>query len=203
MRAATSRRRALAALGAALIAAPAAAVAADTSFNGPANTVEVDNSVDATTRSDAEFQVARAQRRDTEAGNLAFAHSHDCTGCKSLAAAYQAVFVSPDNTSFSPQNVAAAVNSNCTGCGSFAYAYQYVVTADRSVRLSESEREQVDQLEREASRELRSGDPFPQIDATLHDVAQRFRAVVDGAIARAKIRVEDRRSREDRHDEGG
>jgi hypothetical protein len=194
-----TRKTLIATAAAAVLAAPAIGFAqgddAETDVvDGPANLVQVDNSVDQTVRSRANIQVARASAEDTEAGNLAFAHSHDCTACQSLAAAYQAVFVSPESTSFSPQNVSVALNESCTGCGSFAYAYQYVVTADRSARLSGRERRDIRRLEDEASAALRSGKPYPEIDATLSDVRVRFRAIVDGAIERAKLKVADRES---------
>jgi hypothetical protein len=169
-------------------------------MDGPANIVQVENTTDQTLQSRARISIARASATDTEAGNLAYAYSHDCTGCQSLAAAYQAVFVASDNTNFSPQNAGVAVNANCHGCGSFAYAYQYVITADRKPRFADRDRSEIDDLRREASGALRSGLPYAEIDATLKDIAVRFRAVVDRAVARAELHVDKRKATERQDD---
>jgi hypothetical protein len=195
----TRKTVALAALTAALLTP---ALATGQMIDGPANIVQVENTTDQTLQSRARFSIARASASDTEAGNLAHAYSHDCTGCQSLAAAYQAVFVAGDNTNFSPQNAGVAVNANCSGCGSFAYAYQYVVTADRKPRFADGDRDKLDDLRGEASAALRGGLPYPEIDAKLKDIAVRFRALVDAAVTRADIHVDKRKSTERQDDHG-
>jgi hypothetical protein len=190
-----NRKTLIATIIAAALVVPAAGFA-EPLVDGPANIVRVENAVDQTVKTKARFQIGRVSARDTEAGNLAYANSHDCTGCQSLAAAYQAVFLSSENHNFSPQNAAVAVNTTCSGCGSFAYAYQYVVTADRSARLREGDREAVAALRREASDALRSGLAYPDVDARLKDIAARFRAVIDAAVARSDVDVDRRRSNE-------
>jgi hypothetical protein len=68
--------------------------------------------------------------------NLARADARDCTGCRSQAAALQAVFLTGDPDVVQVANAAVATNSNCTECHSYAFAYQYVVTTERAVSLT-------------------------------------------------------------------
>jgi hypothetical protein len=176
-------------------------VAVGQAVDGPANIVKVVNSTDQTVRTKARIKISRADASDTEAGNLAYANSDRCTGCQSLAAAYQVVFVSDENHNLTPENVAVAVNTECHSCGSFAYAYQYVVTADRPAELRQGDQDTISALRREAREALRSGAPYAEIDAQLKDVAARFRALIDEAIARDQVRVEKRGSTERKDDE--
>jgi hypothetical protein len=59
--------------------------------------------------------------------NVAYAHSFDCTGCRSVAVALQIVVVEGSPSNYQPQNGAVAVNDNCQSCQTFAYAHQYVI----------------------------------------------------------------------------
>jgi hypothetical protein len=119
--------------------------------------------------------------------NLAQAYAHDCTGCEAVATSLQAVVATGHPSTVTPQNLGIAVNSNCTGCKVFAYAYQYVVTADRPLRLRPGDRDTLQDFRAEADDLTNSGLPYAELDARLHELAQRFRAAVDAVLARGKI----------------
>ncbi|MEA2248813.1 MAG: hypothetical protein QOH46_3342 [Solirubrobacteraceae bacterium] len=128
--------------------------------------------------------------------NVAQAYSHDCTGCRAVAVALQAVIVTGNPSTVAPVNVGAAVNERCSSCATYAFAYQYVVSADDVDDLSWSARRTIWQLRREADDLARSGLPFPELDAQLRDVAARLKAAVDAEIERSGSKRRDRREEE-------
>jgi hypothetical protein len=180
----------------ALLGAPALVGAQDTEGSGPDNIVNVGNGTDATIAARGAVQVAPTGAERATPTNLAIARSHDCTGCQTLAAAYQAVFITGDPEYFSPRNAAVATNTDCEDCGAFAYAYQYVIDTDGPARLSDAGRDKVDDVRAEANRLLDSGMTYDQLDAELHELAQRFRAIVDSELRSSGTEVEDRQSHE-------
>jgi hypothetical protein len=189
-----SKRALLAALSLAL-ALPGAVIAQDVSGSGPNHVVNVQSSTPATTVARSGIQAASTGADSAAPTNLAIANAHDCTGCEARAASFQAAFLTSDPTYVSPRNVAAATTSNCDGCGTFAYAYQYAITTDGPVRLSNAAREKIDALRDEATTDITSdGVSYDELDAELHDVAQRFRAVIDTDLRRVGAAVEDRES---------
>jgi hypothetical protein len=177
------------------IGAPGVVLAQDDDpGNGPDLVVKVDNSTDSTMRAKGRLKAGWTDSDTVESTNFAYATAHDCTGCEARAAALQVVIFVGKPSTFTPQNVALAVNQNCHFCGSFAYAYQYMVQTDRRVWLSDRARDQIDSLKEEARDDVRADLPYSQIDANLADVARRFRAVVDGEVARSQADVQDRES---------
>jgi hypothetical protein len=176
--------------------APAAAPAAIADGSGPNQVVNVSNSVDATTNSRAGVQVGSTGAGSVGSTNLAVAKSTDCSGCQSLAAAFQAVFVTGEPTVFTPLNVATAANGGCTACGSFAFAYQYVLDTNGPVRLSAAARDQVDAIRAEADADLRQGLPYDQVDAEMRDLGARFRAIIDNETIRVGVTVMSRQTYE-------
>src|ERR671920_2213671 len=108
-------RRFVAILASAAIAAAAAAptAVAEGSAGGANNIVLVSTTGDGASQARSALQAARFGGSSLTSTNLADAESHDCTGCRSVAVAVQAVFNSGDSTTFSPSNAAVAVNSNC------------------------------------------------------------------------------------------
>jgi putative peptide zinc metalloprotease protein len=123
-----------------------------------------------------------------DATNLAQAYAHDCTGCEAVASSFQAVVATGRPTTVTPSNLSVAVTYNCTSCKVFAYAYQYVVTADRPFRIREEDVRKVKAIKREAAEVTRSGLPYPELDARLQALAQRFREAIDTALARVRVR---------------
>jgi hypothetical protein len=143
------------------------------------------------------FQVLPTRTDELTSRNLAQAYSHDCTGCRAVAVALQAVIVTGDPSTVAPVNVSAAVNERCSRCATYAFAYQYVVSADRPDEVSGSTRRTLWQLRREADDLAHSGLPFPELDAKLRNVAARLKATVDAELARDGAKRRD--DREDEH----
>ncbi len=150
-----------------------------------------DNIVQVLTTSDGAFK-ARARVTASPFGgdsadstNLAFAEARDCTGCRSRAAALQAVFLTGHPTSVTPTNLAVALNTNCKRCESYAFAYQYVVSPGGRVRLTSRGRHQLRDIQARAREAVRQDAPLPVIDSTLQGLAAELKKVVDTEL-RAK-----------------
>src|SRR4051812_25873430 len=147
---------------------------------GPQHRVEASPTVDNTTIHRADVQAVRVGGDTIDAGNAAVANPHDCTGCEGIAVAFQAVVYHGSPSTIAPENLAAAVNSNCTSCGAFAFAYQYAVNSDE--RLSADARAEIRAIEDEAQQAVDAGLPYPDLDAKLQDLADRFKAAVDAGL---------------------
>jgi hypothetical protein len=185
------------AASAAALSLPTAASLAD---GGPAPAGEVDQTIVADNSQGGTVLALSGlvAARDTSPGsspstvvdpnNVARANAHDCTTpCQAIAAAFQIVLLPTGATVQAPQNLALATNVSCSHCGSFAYAYQYVVNVPRNATLSGHARHQIVQLRQEATQDVRAGLDYPTLDARLHDLATRFRAVVDGDLAQQHV----------------
>jgi hypothetical protein len=129
--------------------------------------------------------------------NVAQAYSHDCTGCRAVAVALQAVIVTGNPTKVAPVNFSVAVNERCSRCASYAFAYQYVVSTSNADDVNRSARRTIWQLRQEAAGLARSGLPFPELDARLQDLAKRLKWAVDAELARSGSQRGDQR--EDEH----
>ena len=169
------------------LAAPAVA-------GGPQHRVEASPTVDGTAIHRADVQAVRIGGDTIDPGNAAVAAPHDCTGCEGIAVAFQAVVYKGSPSTIAPENVALAVNSNCTRCGAFAFAYQYAVRSDQ--KLSDDARSEIAGIEDEARQAVDAGLSYPDLDARLHDLADRFKAAVDAGLTDERGRKE-----LERHDE--
>lgn len=178
----------------ALFATPGLVAAQGDEGSGPNHVVNVSNTEDLTVNSRGAVQVAPTGAERTTPTNLASARSYDCDGCESLAAAFQAVFITGDPEYFSPRNVATATNADCNDCGAFAYAYQYVIDTDGPARLSTAGREKIDDVRSEVNQLLDSGLPYDELALELREQAKRFRALIDAELRRSGSEVEDRQS---------
>jgi putative peptide zinc metalloprotease protein len=163
------------------LAAPAVA-------GGPNHLVDASPTVDGQAVHRADVEVVRMRGETIDPANVAQANPHDCTGCEGIAVAFQAVVYRDSPTTVAPQNLAAAVNSNCTSCGAFAYAYQYVVASDG--KLTRGAREEIREIGREADAAVDAGLPYPDLDARLHELADRFKATVDAGLVDKHARGE-------------
>jgi len=179
---------------AALIAAPASALAQTDAGSGPNQVVVVDNPTDGTMLARGGVQIGSTAADTVTATNLAVAKSHDCTGCETRSAAFQAVVMTGDPTYVSPRNVASATNVNCDSCASFAFAFQYAVTVNGSVTFSQATRDQIDAIRHEVSQDLRSDVTYADLDLELQDLAAQFRAAIDAGLNSTGTAVVDRQS---------
>jgi len=133
-----------------LSAAPAGA---DPVGGGANNIVQVSSGADDPVAARSAVQVAPFNGPFVNSTNIAKATATSCTGCRSVAVAFQAIVVGSDPSIFTPGNAAAAVNSACTGCTSFAYAFQVLVQSPGPASLTpdgraavQSVADQVDQV---------------------------------------------------------
>jgi hypothetical protein len=111
--------------------------------------------------------------------NIASAVSTDCTGCRAVAVAFQAIILTGSPNVVTPANAAVAANSNCTSCDSFAFAYQDVVTTDGAATLSPTGVAELQDIQRRVDLIARSGEPDWQMDAELRALAVEFKADVE------------------------
>ncbi|MEA2442149.1 MAG: putative peptide zinc metalloprotease protein [Thermoleophilaceae bacterium] len=117
--------------------------------------------------------------------NVASAYSHDCTDCRTVAVAVQAVFVTGSPSTSEPKNVAVALNERCLRCTTFAYAYQYVVQTDGPAHLDRETRLDIRRLRREIRQVAESDLAPPDMDARLQDLTDEFKAEIDTGLNRA------------------
>lgn len=191
-----SSRALLAALCVAL-AVPGAVIAQDVSGSGPNHVINAESSTSGTSVDHSGIQVGSTGADTATPTNLAIATAHDCTGCEARAASFQAAFLTGSPSYVSPRNVATATTANCDSCAVFAYAYQYMITTDGPVRLTDAARAKIDALRDEAAADINDSTiTYDQLDAELHDVAQRFRAVIDADLQRVGVDVESHASRQ-------
>jgi hypothetical protein len=189
MRVPVTRRSAMRRAVAVVCSLIACSVAAPAAWAGSPDAVVRATAPDEGTTVQRSGVVVGWSRGDTvDASNLAEAYAHDCTGCEAVATSFQAVIVTGRPSTFTPSNFGVAVTYNCNSCKAFAYAYQYVVTPDRPFRLREEDGRTLRSIRREAADLTRQGLPYPELDARLHALADRFKAAVDAALTRASVR---------------
>jgi hypothetical protein len=120
------------------------------------------------------LQVGHAGGPTVASSNIAAALSYACTGCNSVAVAFQAVLVTGDPNTVVPANAAVATNVACTSCTAYAFAYQYVLSTDGPVPL------------REEIRGLAESDLPPDVlTQQLDAVAADFKATIDEELIAA------------------
>jgi hypothetical protein len=175
-------RRTLAALTAALaLVATNAQAAGDT---GPDNVVNVETTGTNVTDAQSALKVGSYGGDNLQSQNVASAYSHDCTDCRTVAVAVQAVFVTGKPSTSEPKNVAVALNERCLRCTTFAYAYQYVVPTPGQVHLDRRARNDISRLRGEIADVAGSSLAPPDMDARLHDLSAEFKADIDAGLAR-------------------
>lgn len=173
------------------LGAPVAAHA-DTRRGGADNVVMVNNSNDGALAARSRAVVSHDPGPTVGNQNYAQAYAHDCTGCRTVAAAVQVVLVEGATTNFTPANAAVAVNEKCYFCQTFAYANQYVFSPRRPVRLSDDAREQISEINGQIAEVVRSQESFPEMSAQLDSLSGRLQDIVRAEIARAGTSAEEK-----------
>jgi hypothetical protein len=130
--------------------------------------------------------------------NFAQSFAHDCTGCRAVAVAIQAVVAHDAPSVVTPRNFAVAANLRCTGCLSYAYANQLVFITSRPPRFAPGDMQQIAQLRRQVADLANSDIPLVPTDVqlaaladltrTLDAVVAQVKAIVSAAIDRAGAR---------------
>jgi hypothetical protein len=189
-------RRTLTALSAALVLATggflAAGAEATDSGTGPDQVVWAQ-----TTGTNARdllsgVQVGSYKGDNLQSTNVARADSTDCTDCRTVAVAVQAVLVKHNPPTSEPKNVAIAINQNCLSCTTYAFAYQYVVATEERVVLTDRGRDRVAALREQIDTAAHSDLTPDDLNARLRELAAEFRAAIDADLARQNVDVEGR-----------
>jgi hypothetical protein len=149
---------------------------------GANNVVQVISTTEEPFRFRAGIQVAPYGGDSAQSTNLARADARNCTGCRSQAAALQAVFLTSGPSTVQVTNAAVATNTNCTSCVSYAYAYQYVITTSGPVSLSAEGKRRVASISREADTLVAQQLPLDELNARLQELAAQLRSVVDSEL---------------------
>jgi hypothetical protein len=178
-------RPALAAVLAAATLVPAGATQADGGGGGPNNLVLASTTGTGVTEERARTRIGSYGGDSLQSANVARARSADCTDCRTVAVAVQAVFATGNPRTVEPKNLAVATNENCQRCTTFAYAYQYVVTTDGPVKLSRAARRELAGIRARIADTARSGLPPAELDARLDELTAEFKATIDSYLERA------------------
>ena len=152
---------------------------------GPNNLVQVSTTGVGDVESRSHIQVAPFGGPVSGSTNAAIALSTECTDCRTVAIAYQAVFLINDPPVVVPGNAAVAVNAGCLRCQTFAFAYQYELSTHGPVFLSPAGHMLLNDLRAEVSDLAQSNLPLPELDARLLDVKARFKALIDSELIAA------------------
>jgi hypothetical protein len=180
-------RRAVATLTAALALTTggfmaAGAQAADD--GGPNNVVWSKTTGTAAVDEGSSVAVGSYDGDDLKSTNVARSESTDCTNCRTVAVALQAVFATGHPTTVEPTNAAIALNQNCDTCTTYAFAYQYVITTDGPVRLSGRARAQIRKIRSEADDVAHSDLAPADMDSQLNGLADEFKSDIDADLQR-------------------
>ncbi len=161
------RSSVVAAIVAAIVLAPTTAGASDE------NVVVAVNRTDGRSLVRANVDYRKVTNGKVDEENRAYAAA-SCTGCKTLAAAFQLVLVIKPPSTLAPQNEAASYNVECVDCVTWASAKQIVVETGGAAELTRAGRARLQAVENGL---LAMEDELPAM--TL----EQLQAAVDGAFA--------------------
>jgi putative peptide zinc metalloprotease protein len=122
---------------------------------------------------DVEFQVRQLHTRHVDVSNEAEAVSTTCTGCRSIAIAFQIVTDATVPKHVHADNYATAVNTDCAQCQTLGVAYQFIVAKPTLLDFNDLVRlYQIDyKLHLLRWSDAPAKELAGQIDALAHDVA--------------------------------
>lgn len=191
--------RTLTALLAALLAALAAtagalapSAGADETGTGPDQVIWAKTTGTGSSDLLSGVQVGSYKGDELLSANVARADSTDCTDCRTVAVAVQAVLVKGSPHTSAPTNAALAINENCLRCTTYAFAYQYVVSTEDRVVLTRRGHRQVDALREKIDNAAHSDLAPDDLNVRLRELAHDFRTAIDADLARQDEDVEDR-----------
>lgn len=156
---------------------------------GANNVVQVRTTADDSWRTRARVQAVPFGGDSAQSTNLALAHGTDCTGCRTGAAALQAVFLTGSPSTAAPENAAVAVNTSCTDCTTFALAYQYVVSPNVPVSLGPQGRQALLDIQARANAAVARDAGVGQIRGDLDALFEEMKAVVDAELRVAGVQA--------------
>jgi hypothetical protein len=180
-------------------AMPVATQADEAAGTGPDNVVWAKTTGTNARDQQSSLAVGLYDGKELRSANVARADSTDCTDCRTVAVAVQAVFATGKPTTVAPTNAAIALNERCLRCTTYAYAYQYVVTTDKRIRMTRRAKRQLDELRSEIDQVAQS-DLAPQdMDARLNALTTEFKADVDDYLRSVDERPGGRVREEEQH----
>jgi hypothetical protein len=163
---------------------PMGAQADEAAGTGPDNVVWVTTTGANARDQQSGFQVGLYDGNDLRSVNVARSESRDCTDCRTVAVAVQAVIATDKPQTVAPTNAALAINERCERCTTYAYAWQYVVTTDKNIRPGRRARARIADI-REEIDEVAESDLAPaDLDARLNDLTAQFKATIDAELRR-------------------
>jgi putative peptide zinc metalloprotease protein len=126
-------------------------------------------------------------------GNLAEAYSHDCTGCRAVAVAFQVVLVPGSPSTVTPGNMASANNTRCDQCVAIAIAKQYLVYSHGARSIDRDAQRQVSRIATQVRDITTSGASYAEMNARLEPLYDRLVQVVrDGLVNESNERSSER-----------
>jgi putative peptide zinc metalloprotease protein len=137
------------------------------------------NTTDGTAQYDVAISLVWVEPGDEALNkNEAYAFA-SCTGCASVAIAFQVVLVPGDNHVSAPENLAGAVNSDCVNCLTYALAKQLFVTLDRP--LSADAQAQLDAVwaQLTAYADHIESVPLEEVDGQLQSFSDQILAIIE------------------------
>lgn len=136
------------------------------------------NTTDGSTLYDVAFALVWATDGEVTERNEAYALA-SCTGCTTVAVAFQVVLVVGQTDVIVPENLSAAVNYSCLACVTYALATQLVVTLDEA--LSEESMAEIAALAEEVAAFATQIEdvPLSEIQGRLTEFEQRILDVIE------------------------
>ncbi len=164
------------------------------------NTAIVENYKDGAFRSRARVDLEHERGPTVDNENVAIAYS-ECTDCRTVAVAVQAIIIEGDVNDFRPGNAAAAANVNCLRCQTFAFARQEVLLADRKVPLSDDAEARYDSIQQQIRDVSRSDASFDDLTVQLDSLVDELVAVLQAEVDRAGTHADKETKRDVKRDE--
>ena len=118
-----------------LVAAAASGMGAVPAFAGGDNTAAAINTKDGNTVYRIAIKVTRNDTQVVTNTNIAIVYA-SCTGCETVAIAFQGVIMTTGVTDFEPVNMAITLNVDCDGCASFTDATQVLAQTNGQAHLT-------------------------------------------------------------------
>ncbi len=144
--------------------------------SGGDNVAGAVNTQDGKTVYAIKLKILQTSADTVDTTNAAIAVNSGCTGCSTVAIAFEAVIVVGSPSTFTPTNLAIAYNENCSGCTAFASAYQQVVQTSTRVRITKEGRMQVAAIRKDLKE-------IKKLDLTLDEIRARVAAAEEAFAA--------------------
>lgn len=144
----------------------------------PDNVAAAVNTKDGRTVYAIKLKIVRTSADTVTPTNAAIAVNSGCTGCATVAIAFEAVLVTGSPSTFAPTNLAIAYNEACSGCVAFAEAYQQVVQTSTRVRITPEGRRRIAAIRKDLNSIRKDELSIEEIRARVAAAEQAFAEVL-------------------------